>query len=256
MEGDGEPVLLLHGFPDSNYLWRDVIPEFARAGYRVIAPDLRGFGQSDAPVGRNNYDLNILAKDVTGLLDALDIDRIKLVGHDWGAMLGWYLAGTYPDRFKSYTAVSVGHLNAYASAGFEQKKKGWYVVMFQFKWIAEKMLSAFNWWFFRKIMLNHPETDHWIKDLSRPGRLTAAINWYRANFSKLLFFKAPRVKIPVFGIWSTRDLALAEDQMINSEKFVDAPWAYERIENVGHWIPIENPKKLSALILNYFNENN
>ena len=71
-----------------------------------------------------------------------------------------------------------------------------------------------------------------------------------------MFFKAPRVKIPVFGIWSTRDLALAEDQMINSEKFVDAPWAYERIENVGHWIPIENPKKLSALILNYFNENN
>lgn len=251
-EGEGDPVLLLHGFPDSNYLWRGVIPKLTQAGYKVIAPDQRGFGESDAPEGKENYDMALIAKDAVAVLDALDIEKVKLVAHDWGAMIGWLLAGTYPERFESYTAISVGHPKAYASAGFEQKKKGWYVLFFQLEGIAEKVFMADDWSIFRKTVHDHPEIDHWIQDLSRPGRLTAGMNWYRANLKKLWKTDFPRVKIPVFGIWSTNDVALAEDQMIGSAAFVDAPWRYERLEGVSHWIPVDAPDTVSEMLISYF----
>ena len=254
VEGDGEPVLLLHGFPDSNYLWRGVIPHLVQAGYRVIAPDQRGFGRSDAPEGKENYDLELIAKDAIALLDMLNIKKAKLVAHDWGAMIGWFLAGTYPDRFENYIAISVGHPKAYAAAGFEQKLKGWYVLFFQLEGIAEKAVMAKNWTLFKKTVHDHPEVDHWIEDLSRPGRLTAGMNWYRANLSKLWKFEFPRVEIPVFGIWSSDDVALAEDQMIGSAAFVDAPWRYQRLEGVSHWVPVDVPDKLSELIINFYKQ--
>jgi len=252
VEGEGSPVLLLHGFPDSNYLWRGVIPQLVQAGYRVVAPDQRGFGESDAPEGEENYDMELIAKDAIALLDALNIKKAKLVAHDWGAMIGWYLAGTYAQRFENYTAISVGHPKAYAAAGFEQKRKGWYVLFFQLKGIAEKAIIANNWALFRKTVRDHPEIGHWIEDLSRPGRLTAGMNWYRANLSKLWKFEFPRVAIPVFGVWSSDDVALAEDQMIGSAAFVDAPWRYQRLEGVSHWVPVDVPDKLSQLIISFY----
>jgi len=254
VEGEGPPALLLHGFPDSNYLWRGVIPRLVEAGYWVVAPDQRGFGESDAPEGKENYEMKLIAKDAIALLDALNSEKAKLVAHDWGAMIGWLLAGTYPERFENYTAISVGHPKAYAAAGFEQKRKGWYVLFFQLEGIAEKAAMAKNWALFRKTVHDHLELDHWIKDLSRPGRLTAGMNWYRSNLSKLWKFEFPRVPIPVFGIWSSDDVALAEDQMVGSAAFVDAPWRYQRMEGVSHWIPVDVPDKLSELIINFYKQ--
>jgi len=254
VEGEGEPVLLLHGFPDSNYVWRGVIPRLAEAGYQVIAPDQRGFGESDAPEGKGNYDADLIAGDAIAVLDELGVGKARLVAHDWGAMIGWLLAGKHPDRFDSYVAISVGHPSAYASAGFEQKRKGWYVLFFQLSGIAEKVFMANDWALFRKSVGEHPEVPHWIEDLSRPGRLTAGMNWYRANLSKLLTTEFPRVSIPVFGIWSTDDIGLAEDQMIGSAAYVDAQWQYERMEGVSHWIPVDEPERLSDLILGYYRQ--
>lgn len=254
VQGEGEPVLLLHGFPDSNFLWRGVIPRLTEAGYRVIAPDQRGFGLSEAPEGVEHYDMNLIASDAVTILDELGIGKAKLVAHDWGAMIGWLLAGTYPDRFESYVAISVGHPKAYAAAGFEQKRKGWYVLFFQLRGIAEKVFMADDWSIFRKTVENHPELDHWIEDLSRPGRLAAGMDWYRANLSKLWKTEFPRVKIPVFGIWSTGDVALAEDQMIGSAAYVDASWQYERLEDISHWVPVDAPDTLSDLIISYYRQ--
>jgi len=253
-EGKGDPVLLLHGFPDSNYLWRGVIPNLVKEGCRAIAPDQRGFGESDAPEGKEHYDMEQIARDSIAVLDELGIEKANLVAHDWGAMIGWLLAGKYPERFKNYTAISVGHPMAYASAGFEQKKKGWYVLFFQLSGIAEKVFMANDWAIFRKTVNDHPEMDHWIEDLSRPGRLTAGMNWYRANLMKLLKTDFPRVRIPVFGIWSTEDVALAEDQMIGSAAYVDAPWRYERMEGISHWVPVDAPEELSGLILDFIKQ--
>jgi len=254
VQGEGEPVLLLHGFPDSNFLWRGVIPRLVEAGYRVLAPDQRGFGLSEAPDGVEHYDMNLIASDAVAILDELGIEKAKLVAHDWGAMIGWLLAGTYPHRFESYVAISVGHPKAYAAAGFEQKRKGWYVLFFQLRGIAEKVFMADDWSIFRKTVENHPELDHWIEDLSRPGRLTAGMDWYRANLSKLWKAEFPRVKIPVFGIWSTGDVALAEDQMIGSAAYVDASWQYERLEDISHWVPVDAPDTLSDLIISYYRQ--
>ena len=251
--GDGPSVLLLHGFPDSLALWRHIAPALVKAGYRVIAPDQRGFGRSGAPLGVENYHLEVLVSDGIALLDTLGIGKAHLVGHDYGALVGWVMAGRHSGRFYSYTPLSVGHPTAYAAEGWPQKRKTWYRRFFRLRGLAEAVLMAGNWMLFRKVVRNHPETSRWVDDLSRPGRLTAAINWYRANAQILSGLSAaPRVNIPVMGIWSTADFVLTEEQMINSEGFIDNTFRYERLESCGHWIPLDAPDKTAALLLDFF----
>jgi len=252
--GEGPAILLLHGFPDSNSLWRDVTPLLVKSGYRVVAPDQRGFGASDAPKGTKNYRIEYIVRDAVQLLDVLGIEKAHLVGHDWGAVIGWFLAGEHPHRFHSLTAVSVGHPRAYANAGLEQKRKGLYTFLFQLRGLAEWYLSANRFARFRTWVHNYPEADHWISDLSRPGRLTAALSWYRANLRRVLAGQHPHCPLPTLGIWSSRDFALAESQMLRSREFVDADWRYERLEGFSHWIPLEAPGELSRLILAFIGE--
>ena len=252
--GEGPAILLLHGFPDSNALWRDVTPLLVAAGFQVIAPDQRGFGASDAPKGARNYRIEYIVRDAIDLLDSLGIEKAHLVGHDWGAVIGWFLAGEHSDRFHSLTAISVGHPRAYANAGLEQKRKGLYTFFFQLRGLAEWYLSANRFARFRKWVRDYPEADRWISDLSRPGRLSAALGWYRANLRRMLTGSHPRCPLPTLGIWSSRDFALAEGQMTRSREFVDAEWRYERLEGFSHWIPLEAPRELSALILAFIDE--
>jgi len=254
IEGEGPALFLLHGFPDSNALWRNVIPALLAAGYQVIAPDQRGFGESDALRGVKHYRIATIVSDAIAVLDALGIAKAHLVAHDWGAVIGWILAGQHGERFYSYTALSVGHSAAYKAGAWEQKRKAWYTVFFQLPVIAEAIFKAWNWAAFRKLVRHHPETEHWIEDLSRPGRLTASINWYRANLVKLYTADYPRVSIPVMGVWSTDDLALAEDQMVNSERFVDNRFRYERVNDCSHWIPLDEPQVVTTLLLDFFKE--
>lgn len=252
--GRGEPVLLLHGFPDSAALWREVIPHLVSAGYRVIAPDQRGFGQSEAPRGARNYAIDQIGRDAMAVLDLLDVKTAKLVGHDWGAVIGWHLAGEYSHRFERYAALSVGHPLAYASAGLEQKLKGWYVLAFQVPGLAEALFTAGDYAVFRAMVGDHSEMAHWKADLSRPGRLTAGLNWYRANFGQLFAGGFARVGIPVMGVWSSKDVALSEDQMTGSARFVDAPFRYERIEGVDHWMPLSAPERVSELLIDFLGD--
>lgn len=252
--GQGPAVLLLHGFPDSNALWRQVTPLLVDAGYQVIAPDQRGFGESSAPRGTTNYRIEYIVRDAIGLMDALGVDKAHLVGHDWGAVIGWFLAGEHSDRFHSLTAVSVGHPRAYANAGPDQKRKGLYTFLFQLRGLAEWYLRANDFARFRKWVRNYPEADNWISDLSRPGRLEAALGWYRVNLGRMLTGRHPRCPLPTLGIWSSRDFALAESQMTRSAEFVDAAWRYERLEGLSHWIPLEAPEELSRLVLAFVHD--
>jgi pimeloyl-ACP methyl ester carboxylesterase len=251
LEGSGTPLLLLHGFPDSNALWRHVIPSLVASGYRVIAPDLRGFGETEAPVGVAHYRIETVVRDAVALLDELDVPAAHVVGHDWGAVAGWFLAGWHSDRLLSFTAVSVGHPRAYANAGWEQKRKGWYTLFFQLRGLAERVLSGNDWKWFRHRVRDYAEAEQWIADLSRPGRLTAGLNWYRANLSTVVFGRHPRCPVPTMGIWSSRDIALSEDQMRDSIRYVDNTWRYERIDDCSHWIPLDAPRRLSGLILDF-----
>jgi pimeloyl-ACP methyl ester carboxylesterase len=249
--GEGPPVLLLHGFPDTHDVWRKQIPALVEAGFSVIAPDLRGCGQSEAPRAVGAYAVEHLVADVAGLLDALGIARVELVAHDWGAVIGWQFCIRHPERVARYAALSVGHPNAYARGGVLQKLKGYYVLLLQLRGVAEVLLRAGDWWLFRAMTRYPAEFPRWRASLGRPGRLRAAINYYRANLFLLLKSGWPAVRVPVMGVWSTRDIALVERQMRESARLVEAPWRYERIEGANHWLQLDAAERLNPLLIDF-----
>ncbi|MEP7201722.1 MAG: alpha/beta fold hydrolase [Ilumatobacteraceae bacterium] len=253
-EGEGPAVVLLHGFPDSHALWRNQVPALLDAGYRVIAPDLRGFGESSKPSSVGSYGVLDLVGDVLGVLDSVGVQRAHVVGHDWGAGLAWAMAAFVPDRVDHLVALSVGHPSAFRDAGFEQREKSWYMLLFQFEDIAEQWLSNDDWANMRA-WSGHPDIDQAIADLSRPGALTAALNWYRANLHPSTWLGPPmvfpQIQSPTMGIWSSGDVALVESGMKSSERFVDNTWRYERIDGAGHWMQLEAPDQVTALLRDF-----
>jgi pimeloyl-ACP methyl ester carboxylesterase len=261
--GSGDPVILLHGWPDSWHLWRDQMEALARSGHRVIAPDLRGFGESDGPQAVSDYSLGNLIGDVTAILDEFQIERAAVVGHDWGAAVAWLFATFLPERVERLVAVSVGHPRAFTGAGFLQKQLSWYMLWFQFPGVAEIGLAANDWEMFRNwahggaVRGSDDYMERQIADLSRPGRLSAGFNWYRANISVDNFagdgqgIDLAPVACPTMGVWSSGDMALSEVQMTGSERFVTGPWRYQRIEGVNHWIPIYASAQLSSLLVEF-----
>jgi pimeloyl-ACP methyl ester carboxylesterase len=261
--GSGPAVLLLHGFPDRWRLWRRQIPALVEAGYRVIAPDLRGFGESDRPVEVAHYRLSHLVGDVRGLLDACEVEQAAVVGHDWGAGLAWAVASFLGERVNALVPISVGHGLTRAVAGEQQRQLSWYMLWFLFPGVAEKVLPADDWAAFRVWAApgttpgSHPEVERRIADLSRPGALTAALNWYRANIDPERYLvlepqsQLPPVTCPTMGIWSDGDRYLSEVQMTASADWVSGPWRYERVTGAGHWIPEEAPDRLNALLLDF-----
>jgi pimeloyl-ACP methyl ester carboxylesterase len=255
IEGRGSPVILLHGFPDSAYLWREQIKALSGEGYQVIAPDLRGMGDSEAPRERKQYGIDAICSDVVALMDYLGIEKAPVIGHDWGAVTGWVLTGNYPKRVKCYGALAVGHPKAYRSNP-EQLLRGWYTVAFQFPYLAEGCMRVFDWLLLRKMSGNHSEVNHWIEDLSRKGRLSAGLNWYRANEIHMMFGEFPNIVVPVLGVWGSGDVFLSEAQMLKSARYVDAPWRYERIEGSGHWIPLDAPERLNKILIDFLAQQN
>ncbi|AEJ23340.1 hypothetical protein JC2156_07450 [Weissella koreensis KCTC 3621] len=254
-EGTGAVIFLLHGFPDSADVWRNIIPGLVSAGYRVIAPDLRGFGQSELKPNKDDYKIKFIMQDILELKASLNLTQpVKLVAHDWGANIGWMLISFFPDQFSSYFPISVGHPYAYAlDGGFEQKKKGWYTMAFQFEEMAEKMFSQNDWAAFRIFTENNSELDtNWLPDLKRAGRFTAALNLYRANLvpsdndSKL----AP-TPVPVHGLYGKNDLYLSQSQMEQSGKYTSGPFNFSLIDG-GHWLQIEAPELVLNSILNFY----
>jgi pimeloyl-ACP methyl ester carboxylesterase len=252
-EGTGRPVLLLHGFPDSASMWRDVIPRLVEAGYRIIAPDQRGFGDSSAPRGRLAYHIDRLVDDVVGLLDALGLQEpVDVVGHDWGAGVSWVLCLTHPDRVRRHVALTVGHPRAYARAGLSQKIKGYYFLTWQIPVITEWYLSARGFRRFRRFIEPHPDADAAVQRMSRHGRLTAGLNWYRANLMTALTRRWPRCRVPTLGVYASADKFLAEDQMTRSGDLMDAEWRYVRINGADHNLPLDQPERVAELVRDWF----
>ena len=257
--GAGPPVLLLHGFPDSRFLWRHQVPVLSKAGYRVIAPDLRGLGDAPRPTADRAYRRPCLIADVLRLLDRLELDRVHLVGHDWGAALSWRIAGSYPDRVDRLVVLSVG---APTSPGWEtiaQREKSWYFDFFCKPDIAEAALAADDWTLFREWSRGQGDQERYLKDLARPGALTAALNWYRGAFMPLEPGEPPlpalpagdKVKSRTLGVWSDGDPFLLEPQIAMSAAAVDAPWRYERVSGAGHWLMLDQPAALNRLLLQF-----
>jgi len=247
--GKGPAVLLLHGFPDDRHLWRYQIPALADAGFRVLAPDLRGFGEAPRPADPAEYGIPIVMRDVLGILDALQVDRVQLVAHDWGAAVGWRLAAEHPERVERYVAVSVGAPGAPLS--IEQREKSWYMAFFRQTGVAEDQLQRQNWQLFREWSRNPVDVDRYIANLSRPGALTAALNWYRASGAPASGTgqTPPAVVCPVLGIWSDGDAYLTEAPMRTSGERIRGSFQYEKVTGASHWLMLDKPAELNRLLL-------
>ncbi len=236
-------------------------PRLVAEGIRVIAPDLRGFGATDMAPRKADYEINVGAiPDMLEIMQALDIERAHLVGHDFGSPVAWGLAARHPDLFVTLTAISVGHVRAFLKAGPEQLRMSWYILFHQLRGICEAAYRFNSWGLFRRHWSPHGDIDAVIANLSRPGRLTAGLDWYRANISLARMIRQPGfgafgdeiVRIPTLGIWSGGEKYLSEKQMIGSAEYVKAPWRYERIEDASHWIPYDAPEKLSSLLIEHW----
>lgn len=254
-EGEGPPVLLLHGFPDTASLWRHQIPALVAAGFRAVAPDLRGRGQTQAPPQLEDYALVGMVADVAALLDTMGIDRAHVVGHDFGAGLAWLAGSLLRQRVDHLVVLSVGHPATRERPTLEQLQKSWYQLLFQFEGVAEELLLKDDWYLFREFLQGDGDVEDYITELSRPGALTAALNWYRASFPvQRLLAPAPElppVQAPTLGVWSTGDQYLPEYRMVRSADYVTGPWRYERMEGASHWIPLDQPERLNSLLLEF-----
>jgi pimeloyl-ACP methyl ester carboxylesterase len=252
--GDGRPVVLLHGFPDTGRLWRYQVPALAEAGFRVIVPDLRGFGGSDKPPEVEAYAMASLAGDILAVMNDAGAPRAHIVGHDWGAALAWGLAALAQQSVDHLVVLSVGHPATARAGGFEQYEKSWYMLLFQFTGVAERWLSNDDWANFRA-WSRHPDMDAIIAELENNGSLTPALNYYRANLPPETWLtpgrELPPIMAPTMGIWSSGDIALTERQMTNSSSSVAGQWRYERIDGPGHWMQLEAPDQVNRLLLDF-----
>ncbi len=250
--GEGVPVLMLHGWPDSARLWRHQVPVLAGRGYRVISPDLRGFGRSEQPAEVRSYSLRNVVGDITGLLDALGVPAAHVVGHDWGGAVAWLTAIMRPDRVRTLTVISTPH--PLVPSTVRQHEMAWYQLFFQFYGVAEATIEHDDWAWLRMMTRGDGDLGQAIENLSRPGALTASLNWYRANLAPRMPGAAPAlppVAAPTLGIWSTGDHYLDGERMKASAEFVQGPWRYEEIPGASHWVPVDAPDRLNDLLLDW-----
>ena len=214
---------------------------------------MRGYGRSDKPQAVESYSLPLLAADVVAVLAELEIGSAHVVGHDWGAALAWTLAALSPGNVDHLIALSVGHPATFRRTA-RQREKSWYMLLFQFPGIAERWLTKDNWANFRR-WAGHPDADQVIAELEATGSLTPGLNWYRANVPPGSWvgppLQLPPVQAPAMGIWSTGDFALTETQLTDSAENVAATWRYERLDGPGHWLQLDAPDRVNALLLDF-----
>ncbi len=253
---DGAAVVLVHGWPDTHQSWNRQIAPLADAGYRVLALDQRGFGRSARPTNRAGYHVFNAMADLSNLLDSLEIDSAHIVGHDWGAPPGWLLATFAPERVRTLTAISVGHPTAFRNAGIEQRRRSFYMLLFQFEDIAERWLSDDDWSNLRELLGPTNEIERIVEGLSASGALTSSLEWYRSNMApETLVDEAgelPPVTRPVLGIMGGEDWALTLEQMTASADYVDADFRVEVVDEAAHWVQSDTPERLNSLLLQWF----
>jgi pimeloyl-ACP methyl ester carboxylesterase len=250
---DGEPVVLLHGFPQDSAAWDAVSPQLHQHGLRTLAPDQRGYSPMARPHGRRQYTLRETAGDVVALLDAAGLDSAHVVGHDWGGMVAWALAAWHPDRVRTLTALSVPHPAAMAKAMVtsDQLLRSYYMGVFQLPVLPERLLLARDGRALRGMLrsggLSREAAAHYVARMQEPGALSGALGWYRA----MPFEARDRVgtvRVPTLHVWSTGDTFLGRAGIEATSRFVEAPYRLEILDGVSHWIPELAADRVAELV--------
>lgn len=253
---DGPPVLLLHGFPEGSRCWREVVVLLAEAGLLCVAPDQRGYSPGARPLEPEAYTLDLLVADAVGMLDALGWRRAHVVGHDWGAMIGWVLAARHPERVRSLTAVAVPHPAAFGAAlraDPDQQARSAYLRLFREPAPRpEDILLAGDGSRLRAMYegstLEPDEVSAFVAPLLAPGALTAALNWYRAMDAKS-YADVPAVTVPTTYVWGDRDVAVGRVAATGCAAQVTGDYRFAELPETSHWVPEQAPDLLATLIL-------
>jgi pimeloyl-ACP methyl ester carboxylesterase len=251
----GRPVLLLHGFPQTSWAWRDELWALAAEGYRAVAPDQRGYCSGARPTEPEAYATGRLAGDVLALADSLEMDTFDLVGHDWGGMLAWLVASQRPDRVRSLTVVSTPHPLALGRANGRGDEDGATAFLCSPEEPERLLLGADgSGGGLASVLadsgLDDDDANMYVTALSEPGALTAALNWFRAMDATSLVDLRP-VSVPTLYVWSTGDGVFGRDVAEATSAHVCGPYAFEVLEEVSHWIPEMAPGRLSSLLVRH-----
>ncbi|MEW6730105.1 MAG: alpha/beta hydrolase [Acidobacteriota bacterium] len=262
--GEGEPIILLHGFPEHWYSWRHQIPALINNG-QVIVPDLRGYNLSDKPVGVQNYDIDILAKDVIGIIEAVGAHQAIVIGHDWGGAIAWWLAIRHPQMVKRLVVMNCPHPIAFQQRiwEFEQFCKSWYMFFFQLPWLPEQFIHLvgvhnitariFRDSAVEPTAFSNEDIDRLATAIDQPGALTAMINYYRAGFRRCFdraLFKqlaSSQIEMPTLIIWGEQDRFLVRGNTEGLQRWVkDLTVKY--LPDSGHWVQQEKPEIVNELL--------
>ncbi|MEE2964279.1 MAG: alpha/beta fold hydrolase [Acidobacteriota bacterium] len=257
---DGEVVILLHGFPQTSYEWRNQISALGEAGFRAVAPNQRGYSAGARPATIQDYAVPRLVEDIVGLADAVGAERFHIVGHDWGAIIAWAVAVAAPARVISASPVSVPHPDAFARVlgdptSCQPEASSYFDVFVQpdseDNFVANDNAGLRG--FFAGI--EEDAVEDYVQVLGSKAALGAALNWYRANIADRQVSGPAMgvVRVPTMFTWSDGDTALCIDGAELTEEYVDAPYRFEVIEGVSHWIPDLATDQMTELLLDHIN---
>jgi pimeloyl-ACP methyl ester carboxylesterase len=261
----GDMFILLHGFPEGAESWSRQLGPLAAAGCLAVAIDMRGYGLSDAPDAVDSYGIDHLVEDVRWMIKAFGRPAAHVAGHDWGAMVAWFFAGRYPEMTKTLTALSVPHPAALAAASKEdedQQARSRYVGLFLQEGKAERVLAGDDYRRLRFMFTIGPNPDavpktvidHFVRSLSRPGRLTSALNYYRANLPagagawEALADIGP-ITTPTVMLWGDEDPALGRRATEATAQHVKGQYRLEVLEGAGHWLQFERADDVSRALV-------
>jgi pimeloyl-ACP methyl ester carboxylesterase len=262
--GTGPLVVLLHGFPEFWYAWRHQIPALADAGYRVVAPDLRGYNTSDKPSRVRDYRPRVLVQDVADLIVALGASSAAVAGHDWGGGLAWLLAMQHPKRVERLVLLNAPHPVRFLKGlrSPRQLRRSWYILAFQLPWLPERLVAARDFQALRWIFRHQPtrpgaftaqDIDRYVVAAAQPGALRAAINYYRAAFRANPLAQAHglrRVDIPTLIIWGDQDRSLGRELAEPDRAWVPDV-RVERIAEASHWVQADDPERVNQLMVDF-----
>lgn len=259
-------VLCLHGFPESSLSWRHQMTSLAHTGYRVWAPDLRGYGGTTRPAGRDAYRLETLLDDVNALIDISKARRVILVGHDWGGVIAWYYAMRRPEKLEALIVLNGPHPACFEREirQWRQLRRSWYMAVFQLPWLPEAVLAAGGAHLIGAIFermrvssecLPNDLVRRYRQQACEPGALTAMLNYYRAAIcgggaARQQTMGYPAIDLPTLVIWGLHDQALAKQNLDGLEKFV-TDLTVVTLEQSGHFVHHDEPQRVTDEILGW-----
>lgn len=253
---DGRVVVLLHGFPEDRHCWTDLTAALVGADYRVLAPDQRGYSPGARPAGRRAYTVDRLAGDVQALAAVAGADRFDVVGHDWGAVVAWYLAGRHPERVRSLTALSVPHTQAFLGAMLRssQLAHSWYMAFFQIPGLPEWGLRRAGEARFVAQMqrsgLDEASARRYAARATAPGAMTGPLNWYRA-IPLSARNGLGQVTVPTLYVWGDRDQFVTRVAAERCGRYVDGPYRFVPLAGATHWLPSGSAGEVGPLLLEH-----